>query len=325
MMEIDIVNAEDLDYKAFVALQKEAYAKILKKTSVSDSYMTPAYYRWKFNPPAGSAMIAFIREGGIMVASSAQFPVHICLGNTKLCGWQQCEAATLPSSRKKGYFHKCNSLLIDAIKPNNIAFAFPNQNSKHEFGKLGGKEKGIVTTWINPWSLFGKSSSSRISEVACFDKEQDALAERLVHHGKTMLDREAAYMNWRYVQNPVFKYTLFAYRKEGEQLGFAVVRRAHVLNQEIALIMDLWGLESYIEQALLRHITGWAESEGLRKIIFLDNAFRLIDGLLSGYIPIPSYILPKKQILMGFAKSGEKAKRLMNNKWRVQAGDWDTF
>lgn len=326
MMEtFDILDAKNLDYEALAVLQKEAYAEILKKMGVSNSYITPDYYRWKLNPPAGSAMIAFVMEGGAMVASSAQVPLHIRLGDTRLVGWQQCEAATLPNSRGKGYFRKCLSSLKDALEPNDISFAFPNQNSKQGYGELGAKEKGIVTTWINPWSLLGKRFSSSISKIACFDKEQDALAERLAHLGRTMLDRGAAYMNWRYVQNPAFKYTSFAHRKEGEQLGFAVVRRAHILNQEVALIMDLWALGSSTERALLRFIAGWAKSEGLRKIVLLDNGLRLIDGLLTGYVPIPSNFLPKKQILMGFAKSAAEAKRLMDNTWRVQTGDWDSF
>jgi hypothetical protein len=270
-------------------------------------------------------MIAFFMEGGTMVASSAQVPLHIRLGDTKLFGWQQCEAATLPDSRKKGHFGKCLSSLKDSLRPNDISFAFPNQNSKHGYSELGAEEKGILTTWINPWSLLGKTSSSSISKIACFNKEQDALAERLAHLGNTMLDRGAAYMNWRYVQNPAFKYTAFAHRKGDEQLGFIVVRRAQVLNHEVALVMDLWGLESSTERALLRFVTGWAKLEGLRKIILLDNGLRLIDALLTGFVPIPSYLLPKKQILMSFVKSGEEARKVMDNTWRVQTGDWDSF
>ena len=63
MIESVLLDADALDYGAFVRLQKEAFEALLAKQKASDAFMTPEYFEWKFRPPARSGRIAVVRDG----------------------------------------------------------------------------------------------------------------------------------------------------------------------------------------------------------------------------------------------------------------------
>lgn len=325
MSTLEIVDIHHLKCEEFTDLQRAAYAKHLEKLGATVDYMTPDFYRWKLNPPAGSAKIATVWEHGSMAAATAIFPVYLCLGDIRLRGWQYSDAATRPIHRKKGFFDLTNQALKEEIQPNEVGFSFPNHRSVHAFFKLGSINKGVITTWVNPMIFSTARPSSHISEVTRFSDEQDTLAERFAFCGKTLLFRSSEYLNWRYVQNPVYNYSLFVFRKDGEQKGFAVARTAQVMNQDLTLVMELWGLQPSVERALLRYAVRWAKMQRTKRIILLDNGLNLSSGILTGFLPVPSFLLPKKQVLLAFATSGEASKKILNSKWRAQTGDWDAF
>lgn len=325
MASFEIVDIHHLRCEEFTDLQRAAYAKHLEKLGAAVHYMTPDFYRWKLNPPAGPAKIATTWEDGSMVAATAMFPVHLCLGDVRILGWQYSDAATRPSHRKKGFFDSNNYALKDKIQRNEVGFSFPNHRSVNAFFKLGSINKGVITTWVNPMILPIPRPSPHISEVTHFSDEQDTLAEHLAFCGRTLIYRSSDYLNWRYVQNPVYKYSLFAFRKDGESKGFAVARTAQVMNQNLALVMELWGLEPSVECALLKYTVGWAKRQRAKRIVLLDNGFSLRSGILTGFLPVPAFLLPKKQVLLVFTTEGAESKEVLESKWRVQTGDWDAF
>lgn len=324
MVSVEVMDSHDLDYETYSNLHKEAFSELLSRLRYDDAFMTPQYYQWKYHPPAGSAKIAVVLEDGKMVATNGMFPLHIRYGDFSIRGWQSCDTATLPSSRGKGYYVRCLRALEKEVRPNEIFFGFPNRNSLPGFAKAGCQERGVITTWVNPFPCKGKWVSVNITQVMRFDYRQDLLAEQFTQLGGPMLDRGSAYMNWRYHDHPIYKYTSFVYQKDGNWQGFAVARRVEAMGREAALIMELWGLFPEVLRSLLGHMVGWAKGQSLKMVAILDNSLAPGNALRAGFFPIPSRFLPKRLVLMGYAKGGE-AETIMKKKWRVQAGDWDTF
>ena len=271
MATFELLDGDHINYEEFVALQKEAFADILAEMKTTDEFMVPDYYRWKYHAPSGHALIAVGLEGGHMVSTLSMTPLEIRYKQNSVLAWRASDAATLPKARGKGYFLRCGQTLDEALKPNEIFYAFPNKNSIPMFLKLGWQEKGIVTTWVNPLTFLRKRASPNINEIAGFGEDQDRLAERLTDQGKAMIFRSADYLNWRYTHHPLYKYTSFIYRKGDEQTGYAVTRICDVYDMHVVMIMDLAGLEPRVELALLQYVAHWAHKQGLMKMVLLGT------------------------------------------------------
>jgi hypothetical protein len=325
MATFELLDPKHLNYQEFAEMQRKAYADLMLEMKTSDEFMTPEYYRWKHQPPNGNAKIAVIREDGCMVAANSMIPFKIRLGSESVQAWQSSDTATLPNTRHRDYFLKCQTILIKTLNPNEIFYGFPNKNSTHGLLKLGWQDKGIITTWVNPRIFLRKRMSPNITEITMFGDDQDSLAERLLDSRKAMIFRSAKYLNWRYNHHPIYEYTSFVYRQGDELVGYVVMSTRDIRNHQVAIIMDLWGSEPRVERALINHVANWTYKQQIKIIILLDTDLPIITGFSRGFFPVPSQFIPKRQVLMGFTTPGQKAERIWKSQWRVQMGDWEVF
>ncbi len=325
MTAFELLDADHLDYDAFATMQREAYADLLATMKFSDVYMSPEFYRWKFHPPAGSAKIALVLENGRMVSTNTMIPVDIRLQQHTIRGWQACDAATLISAQRKGYSSGCLRTLFDSLQNNEALFLFPNKNSVRYVNAMGAHKKGIITTWIKSTLLSKKRISPKVARITRFEKDQDKLAEQFTTCDSVLISRSADYLNWRYTNHPVVEYVLYSYREGNECQGYSVVRCAELMGRKIALIMELWGIHPSIKKCLLNSMVQWTTEQHLKWIVFQDNGQSILSGLNMGFISVPAWLLPKRQVLMVFAKPGDLSEKVIRSDWRIQIGDWDGF
>ncbi len=102
-MQIDVVDADALDFDAIVRLQREAF-KDVAGGELLESSQTADYYRWKYSGPAGNAKIALVTDGGNLVAMNSMFSEYLVCQKGRIKAWQSCDTATHPSARGRGYF-----------------------------------------------------------------------------------------------------------------------------------------------------------------------------------------------------------------------------
>ena len=325
MVAIEIVDGDHLDYESYTKLQREAYADLLSKLKVSNEYMSKDFFRWKFHPPAGSARIGLVYEDSQLVSSSALVPVKLCFKQKIIHGWQATDASTLATVRKKGYLFKSVAKLTKSLADNELIYVFPNKTSIRAPEKLHYQNKGIMTTWIKTAAALKKRLSEHVHTITKFSKDQDSFSQRLAACNKVMITRSAEYLNWRYINHPIYEYVSFVYQDEEEQQGFSVVRKANLMGRDMVVIMELWGLTPRIIRALLRHVVHWANQQRITRIILQDNSQSMFTGLRRGFILIPSWFLPKKQYLMVYAAPGKISQEAVNSNWWVQTGDWDSL
>lgn len=323
MTRIEVVEASNLDYEAYSRFQKEAFWDLLARSGVSDSFMTSEFYRWKYHTPIGDGRIARVLEGSEVISSSAMTPLRICDGDTSVIGWQCLDVATIPRARRKGHFFSTLKTLIGSLDSNEIFFGFPNSSAIPAFIKFGFLENVLLTTWVNPFAFVSKRASNKIREVECFGPEEDILAKKLRESGP-FLDHSLDYLNWRYLNHPNNEYTFFVHEHGDSHTGFAVVRKAHVMDRDIVLVMELWGLNRLVEVRLLRHIAAWSIAQGQRMIVMMNAGISLGEGLSAAFLPVPSFLLSKRQVLVVYA-IGRKAESVIKKRWKVQTGDWDVF
>lgn len=324
MINISVVGPEALDFGDLVKLQREAFAKIIGQTG-TDYLFDEAYYRWKYHPPTGNAKIALLQDGVGLVSANSMYPLDILADGARILGWQSCDTATHPRGRGKGYFMKCLGSLKAVLEPENLFFGFPNRSSMRGFVKLGWTHHGDVRTWAR--ALPGRKTAGflAIEPIDNFTAEQDAFSGEIAAQGGAMLDRGSAYMNWRYRQHPFHQYGVFGWREAGRLLGVIVLRRVKITGRELAIVMETLALLPHVERGMLSFAAGWAREHGAAYTLVLNNTTQTINGILSAYVPVPMWVLPKRQVLMGAAMSGSRAQAAWRMPWRVQIGDWDVF
>lgn len=323
MADIKVIGAEDLEFSSFVKLQQEAYAEIIARTGTGYLF-TESYYRWKYAPPSGRARIALVVVEGTPVAANSMYPLRIRSGATTLAGWQSCDTATHPAARGKGYFMKCLAALRETLPQESIFFGFPNRNSMPGFLKFGWRHHSDVRTRVR--FLPGRRTTGfrSIERISGWGGGHEEFAAALAQAGGAMLDRDSSYLTWRYLQHPLHQYEAFAWTEGGRQRGMIVLRVVTVKERRLAVAMEVLALAPSIQRDLLRFAAAWAREKGVGYSLVLNNTTGAGAALACGYVPVPGWALPKRQVLMG-AAAGPAAEQVWQGSWSVQIGDWDGF
>lgn len=324
MAGIRVVGPEELDFELFVKLQRKAYAEIVGPTGTG-YLLTEPYYRWKYAPPAGHAKIALVEDETGLVAANSMYPLHILASGDRILGWQSCDTATDPRGRGKGYFIKCLRVLKAELSGENVFFGFPNRNSTPGFLKFGWTQHGDVRTWLRVLPAQKSAALRAIDPIDHFTVKQNPFFEEFAKQGGAILERNSAYMNWRYKQHPLHQYEIFSWSVAGKLLGIIVLRRAKISGRELAIVMEALALSTKAERGMLAFAASWAKERHATYTLALNNTIRIANGIVSGYVPVPMWALPKRQVLMGAAESGARARTAWGMPWRVQIGDWDGF
>ncbi len=319
---IAIRQASEVDFQAYAAFQREAYRDLLARSRATDAHMTPEYYRWKYHPPDGTARIASVMHGEETLSSSAMLPLRVSFEGQSVIGWHCLDVATLPRARRRGHFLATLEALMETIPPGDVFFAFPNAGSITSFLKLGCVENLILTTWINPLVRLVKEKTPRVEEIDGFGSEHDVFKHR-VEIENPFVDRRPAYLNWRYTSHPNNKYVSFVYRTTCCE-GICVVRRARVMNRDLAIVMEIFGSTPPVQTGLLSHAADWAHSEGLGMMALMSTSLPIHTSLRAFFSPVPSFLLPKRQVLVVHG-AGEFPASMMKEKWNLRTGDWDVF
>jgi hypothetical protein len=319
---IAVQQASEIDFETYAAFQREAYRDLLARTNATDAHMTPEYYRWKYNPPDGPARIARVISGKETLSSSAMLPLRISFGGRSVIGWHCVDVATLPKQRRRGRFSATLRALMETIPQGDILFAFPNSGSIVSFLKLDCIENVILTTRVTPFVRLVKKQDPRVERIDGFGSEDDVFEQR-VRIENPYVDRRPDYLNWRYTDHPKNQYVSFVFRDSCCQ-GLCVVRKARVMGRNLALVMEIFGSTARAQTALLAHAADWAHSAGVGMMALMSTSLPLGSSLRTLLAPVPSALLPKRQVLVVYG-AGKPPAWWMNHEWELRTGDWDVF
>ena len=321
MIEITVQNPAALDFDEYAAMQAEAFAEVVGAHGMG-FLNTPEYYRWKYNTPWGTAFIATVRKDQKLVAANAMYPLRIIARGNSVMGWQSCDTATLPEARGQGLFMKCLHALQEQLSDESIFFGFPNLNSVRGFEKLGWqrREELVGFTRFLPGRRFNAFPNICASDSTL--PSYDDLATRVANNDRPMIERSAAYLQWRFFRHPLYQYEVFALSAAQGIHGYIALREVTFNRRKIGLIMDLLAVDGKARNQLLRFAAAWSRSKRLGFTLLFTNALSRSSALRSAFIPIPARLMPKRQILMGAAK-GSAAASMWDKSWYMQIGDWD--
>lgn len=212
---------------------------------------SPAYYWWMYEQnPCGRAIVRSVRRGDELVASFALAPKAFAIDGERTVVGKTMDMFTDPAWQGRGLMSRCTDAVFEAAAASGIPgwYVTPSVNSYPIFVDRWGYREHFSLTYrlavVTPGWLPGRRAlpaGYELADVATFDDAADDLWERVSGEYQVAQERDAAYLNWRYVANPD-RYDLLALRRQGRVVGLVVlgwtVRRGIRVGELMELIHD---------------------------------------------------------------------------------------
>lgn len=262
-------------------------------------HLNPAYDMARFDwlhtrNPAGPGRfwIAFDSATGETVGTAAAFPRLFAVGGREERGWVLGDFCVSDRYRSLGPALKlqrsCLELAADSDTP--FCYDFPSRSMMTVYHRLRIAPRGEMRRLVKLLSVRRKLTAitgwprlagafARVLDVVlalrprvravpgltldlhvgpCGEEFSDLAEMESASYG-ICLKRSAAYLNWRYRENPTGHYEILTARREGRLVGYAVF----TLDGGSAMLADLFGVQDEaMLAALVRAVSATARQRG---------------------------------------------------------------
>lgn len=351
---------EEFDISTFRPDSVGELASFLKEEYPSGEISDEKYLAWEYlGNPFGSAIVSTARnEEKKIISQYALAPMIVQVDGTGTLATLSLNTLTAEEYRGKGLFQSTANETFNYCAANEVAFTYgiPNSNSFPGFirrlkfihaGNLvfmarplkpikvfsammnrRNKKKGESIVFIPDENELKNNSVSEL----IFPTDEKRYNDFLSHWDKQIsIQRTPEYLNWRYVQNPLRKYTIFKLMVGDEIKAIAVIRAMHLYGLKVCLIMDHISLDKSHSINLLNAITGQAKENNMELMIAVAASKRnnqYIQLRNGGFWPVPEFLLPQQlpfitKIHNNFDALMTKLNDLRN--WHFSFGDYDVF
>ena len=214
---------------------------------------------WKYlSNPAGTYYSHCAEIGDIPVGFYSDIPVWLSLNGQLKTGAQAVDAVVALDVRRYGLFVKIAKRNYKQMDQENILldYAFPNPVSEAGFIKrLGWTSVGRVPRYIRlldasalsdkdqnsrikawasralsasiyaftAWSGPAQGAGIQVRDVSIFDERFDRLWQQAARDFPIAVVRNTAYLNWRYIQNPLQHYQALIAERGADLAGFCTI------------------------------------------------------------------------------------------------------
>ena len=207
-----IRNSTPEDIPAIVALlQLSLGESLIKKSSESWNYK-------HVDNTFGVSQVLLAFEGDILVGVRAFMKWQWQLGNEAWNAYRAVDTATHPDYQGKGIFKKLTLQALYEIKKEGKTFVFntPNNNSRPGYLKMGWQiidaiELAVVPTilYTIPYFFLKVNPENAIS-TAQLNQLCNTYNRHLSEKKAIFTPKSAAYLKWRYEENPLQDYVIFS-------------------------------------------------------------------------------------------------------------------
>jgi hypothetical protein len=205
-------NATPEDIPAIVVLlQLSLGENLIKKSSIS----------WNFkhvDNPFGVSQVLLAFENDVLVGVRAFMKWQWQLGNDVWTAYRAVDTATHPNYQGKGIFKKLTLQALDEIQKEGETFVFntPNNNSRPGYLKMGWQIIDAIKLAVVPTLMYSMPyfflkvkpenpiSTAQLNEL-CIGYNLDLSKKKVIFTPKS-----AAYLKWRYEENPLQEYIIFS-------------------------------------------------------------------------------------------------------------------
>ena len=308
-------------------------------------------WRYRRNPynTSGQASIWVAREGPTIVGVLPTMPVRLSLKGLEVDAAWTSDPQVAPEREQQGTGEALmrawdrNSGASLALAPSAAArrtldrMRFPESRVLPYLVKPLTRRAVRLPHWPQPINQLVSAlafpfvqvlSRSRPLRAECepvrrFDASFTTLWEKLADRFDLAVRRDAAYLNWRYIEPPHVRYSAVALKRQGEVHGYAVYRHKHEPMGRVTMLVDLLTHPDDVSgvKTLLRWVDRAARAEDADKVraYAMNGAFRralrrngyfAVKSTLEVNVKVNAVLVPK-----GFYDE--------TNKWHVTYGDSD--
>jgi len=321
-------------------------------------------WHWKYrNNPAGASTIWFAEDNGKLAGQYAITRVKIKIGNEVITGSQSLDTMTHPDYGHQGIFETlANKTYKEAgEKGIHVVYGFPNEYSYPGFKrKLGWFDICAQRAMIKPLNLENilvkyitnkfllkictvsmnlivktlyrttnapKVDGLTIARISSFDNRINDLWEKVSNDYKIIVVRDKEYLNWRFVDVPDVEYAIFLAEKEGQILGYTVLKCEKQQGLIFGRIFELVAPmeQQAVAQSLILKAVEFFKEQKADLVLYRLIANKVLYKTLrkSGFIY--SRFIGGKSPFIARANRPEVSEKFLRDPrhWFVQTGDSD--
>lgn len=189
---------------------------------------------------------------------------------------------------------------------------------------------GAIMLYSNIISSFSKVTSlGQVDEIESYDQRFDDFWLRIKKSNKLIINqRDAAYLNWRYTNHPIYDYIRYAYVQDGEVRGIIIACKRKLLGAYALLVTELLveNDDILIMNILLKSIQEYGSKNGCCilgtqavKGSSLYNAYKR-----GGFIEVPRKVNPKSFVMTTQDFTSSNPRVMDADNWYFSWGDMDT-
>jgi hypothetical protein len=260
-------SSSDLDtdeVNRLLGLYVEVYGEKIGKsaliTALSAGLIAP--WNWKFNCDGRRpAEVVLAYHSSRLIGHAAVLPHRaVVVGEESYVG-QGLDSMISPDHQKQGLFAEMSRFLYQQLSPDiSLMYAFPNDNNYTPRVRLGWKPIYEI-----PWyekDVHARGTTSRVSLVEAIDVRFDELWQKVSTRFSCTLARDADYLTWRFVNNPLEDYRIAVANNGGSIEGYAVWKKYFGQGQ----IVDTLAINSQTQMDLLSGVESMLGKEGVQSM-----------------------------------------------------------
>jgi GNAT superfamily N-acetyltransferase len=260
MAEIDRYRAEDR--RQVEALYRRVFGPDMAEAS---RLRWDWQYRRNPNVPGDGPLIWLAREGVTIIGQYATMPVTVVVNGTEVDAAWGMDVMVAPERQRQGLGDQ-----LFRVWDRNVGASLGlglSESSYRLFQKMRWPDIGPVPclvkplsrralrqpTWpmaINrlvsyvtyPWVKLvarARPLQGEVRTVRHFDESFTRLWERIRGQFSFAVRRDAAYLNWKYIQAPHVRYSVAVLERDGEAAGYVVYRHKIEPRGRVTLLVDL--------------------------------------------------------------------------------------
>ena len=195
---------------------------------------TDEFMQWQyFNNPAGEAHIWMCFDGNNPVGSVVALPHVVRMNSQKVIGYRIQSVLTHPDYRGLSIYRRLSELCYEFLDSDNtsINFTFPNEKSDKVFRTSGWTPIGEIPLWISkPEDNNIVNLTPKYQLIRKFSSSEKDIWD--LYRGQRILgiEKNPAFLNWRYFDNPNSKYHCYRIDRKARKLGKTVAFRSDILS-----------------------------------------------------------------------------------------------